>query len=168
MKSLVVYYSNSGNTELIAKGIARCLNADLRKVEEVRKRSILGYLWGAICARRGKSSRIKSMDFNLDEYDLIFLGTPVWAARPTPAINAFVSRANFKNKKVVVFVTMAATGDKSTIKAIDERVKTKGGEVINSFAFNTVQLMVMFIPVKFIKKEMLIKKGEEIGTQYKR
>jgi len=157
MKALVVYYSLTGKTELVAKGIARGLNVDMRKVEDLKKMGVFGRLSGAISAAKGASSEIKTMDFDIHNYDLVFIGTPVWAFKPTPQINAFISKADFKDKKVIIFVTMGGTGDKSTIKALVNAIKSKGGKVINSFAIRTGG----------VRSEKIIEKGEEIGRQYK-
>lgn len=158
MKALIVYYSWTGKTELVAKAISRTLNADARKVEEVKKRKgFLGFISGGWSARKEKCSGIKPIDFNLDNYDLVFLGTPVWALKPTPAINAFISKADFKDKKVVIFVTMGGIGGKSVIKMMCDTIESKGGEIINSFAIRTGG----------IKGEKIVKQGEEIGRQYR-
>jgi len=127
MKVLVVYYSKTGKTKLVAKEIAATLNANIRRVEEIKKRKgFLGFISDVSHARKEKCSEIteiKPMDFNLDNYDLLFLGTPVWALKPTPAINTFISKANFKDKKVIIFVTMAAFGGETVIKLMREKIE---------------------------------------------
>lgn len=160
MKALVVYYSKTGKTKLVAEAIANSLNVnDIRKIEEVGKRKTKGIykLVAGWSARKGECSKIKPLDFDVSDYDLIFLGTPVWALRPTPAVNAFISKTNFKNKKAVAFVTMGGFGGESAIKLMREKIEAKGGDVINSFAIKTGG----------VRNEEIIKKGEEIGRQYK-
>lgn len=158
MKALVVYYSWTGKTELVAKAIARTLSADVRKVEEVQKRKgVVGLISGGHGARKGECGEIKPMDFNLDKYDLIFLGTPVWALKPTPAINAFISKANFKDKKLVIFVTMGGFGGEGVIRELVDAIESKGGKIINLFVVRTGG----------VKKEKITEKGNEIGRLYK-
>lgn len=157
MKTLMVYYSWTGKTRLVAEAIAKTLDVEIREIEEIKKRSgFLGFISGAFAAMRGKSSEIKAMDFKLD-YDLIFLGTPVWGGKPTPAINAFISKADFKDKKMVIFVTMGGTGDKGTIRILTDAIESRGGKIINSFAIKT----------SGARDKKIIEKGEEIGRQYK-
>jgi flavodoxin len=158
MKALIIYYSWTGKTEIVAKAIAKTLNADIRKIEEVKERKgFFGFINGGYCAIKEKSSEIKSMDFNLDNYDIVFLGTPVWASKPAPAINAFVSKAKFNDKKVIVFVTMGSNSNKSAIKVLTDAVESKGGKIINSFAIRTGK----------VKDKKIIKQhGEDIGKQY--
>ncbi|MCX7837158.1 MAG: NAD(P)H-dependent oxidoreductase [candidate division WOR-3 bacterium] len=157
MKALIVYYSLTGKTEMIAQTIAKTLKAEIRKVEEIKKRNFFGLIRGVFEAIKGKGSKIKPMDFNLTNYDLIFLGTPVWAFKPAPAINAFISKADFKDKKIILFVTMGGVGGKSAIKTLINIIESKGGKVINSFAIKTGG----------VEEKEIIEKGNEIGREYR-
>lgn len=158
MRTLIVYYSKTGKTELVAKEIARILDGDIIKVEEIKKRKgFYGFITAGYDARKEKYSEIKPMDFNLDNYDLIFVGTPIWARKPTPAINTFISKADFRDKKVIIFVTMAMQDGKNVIRILTDRIKSKGGKIVNSFAIQTGR----------VKRERIIEKAEEIGRQYK-
>ena len=135
MKKLVVFYSLSGNTEVVAKTIAKELKADLYRVEEIRKRNrFLAYLTGSFAAMRDKCSEIKPVVLNVHDYDLIFLGSPIWASRPVPAINAFISSTDFKNKKVIAFFTMGGSGHVKATNNITVKVEKRSGKVIDSFA----------------------------------
>ena len=51
-------------------------------------------------AIKGIKSKIKNIYINND-YEVIFLGTPTWAGNPPPAINAFISKTDFTNKKLL-------------------------------------------------------------------
>jgi len=157
MKTLVVYYSWKGKTELVAASISKILDADLRKIEEIKERKgLFGFISGGYGATKEKCSRIKSLNFNLNNYNLIFLGTPVWATKPTPAINALISKVDFKGKKVVLFVTMGGFGGKRAIKIMEDKIRAKEGKIIASFVIKTGG----------VKTEDIIKKGEEIGRQF--
>ena len=87
---------------------------------------------------------------------MIFLGTPIWASRPTPAINAFISKANLANKKVVLFVIMDSSGGKNTIKIMRNKIKAKEGKIIASFEVKTGR----------VSDEDIIKKGEDIAKEF--
>jgi len=157
MKALVVYYSWTGKTELVATSISKVLNADLGKIEEVKTRKgFFGFISGGYGAAKGKCSRIKPLNLNLNNYNLIFLGTPVWSLKPTPAINTFISKADFKDKKIVLFVTMGGFGGKKAIKILIDKIKSKGGKVVASFVIKTGR----------VKEKDIIKKGEEIAKGF--
>jgi flavodoxin len=138
MKNLIVYYSFTGKTELVAQTIAKELKADLRKVEDLKERSILkAYLWGSFEALFGKCGRIKQIDFSLEGYDKVFIGTPVWAGRSVPAINTFVDKTDFSGKNVSIFVTMGGNNEGKSIKILHDKIIKKGGKMDNTFSIKT-------------------------------
>ncbi len=133
-KTLVVYYSYTGNTELAARTIAKELGADLKKIEDVERPSkIKVKTMGVIAAARGQTWEIRPVEINLSEYGRIFVGSPIWKGNPTPEINAFISRSDFAGKPVVVFVTMEKN-PKDGLKKMSSRVEAKGGRVVGMFA----------------------------------
>ena len=134
MKKLVVFYSLSDNTRVVAKTIAKELKADLCRVEEIRKRNrFLAYLTGSFAAMRDKCSEIKPVALDVHDYDLILLGSPIWASKPVPAINAFISNNVFKNKKVIAFFTMGGTVYEKATKNVTMKIENSSGKVIDSF-----------------------------------
>ena len=117
MKSLVVYYTRTGNARFVAETIAAEIGADVEEVIDLKKRTgVLGYLSGGSDARRGKETEIASTKKSPAEYDLVIVGTPVWAGRPAPAILTYLKKHDFADKKVAVFFTQ---GSKKP-QAIDE------------------------------------------------
>ena len=86
MKTLVVYYSFGGCTKEIAKAVAEGSNADLLELKTDRRidsGNFLHYSWS-----NSKSKKFDILPFDLDtsDYDMIFIGSPVWAwASPGPA-----------------------------------------------------------------------------------
>ena len=117
MKSLVVYYSRTGNARFVAETIAAEVGADTEEVIDQKKRSgPIGFLTGGSDARRGKETEISPTTKSPAEYDLIIVGTPVWASRPTPAIVTYLKKNDLSGKKVALFFTRG--GKKSA--ALDE------------------------------------------------
>ena len=146
MKKLVVFYSLSDNTEIVAKTIAKELKADLCRVEEIRKRNrFLAYLTGSFAAMRDKCSEIKPVALNVHDYDLIFLGSPIWASRPVPAINAFICNTDFKNREVITFFTMGGTEYKKATKNMTMKIEKSSGKVIDSFAIRAKKNSVAIV-----------------------
>ncbi|HEX7482824.1 MAG TPA: flavodoxin [Candidatus Bathyarchaeia archaeon] len=117
MKSLVVYYTRTGNARFVAETIAAEIGADVEEVIDLKKRTgAFGYLSGGSDARRGKETEISPTKKSPAEYDLVIVGTPVWAGRPAPAILTYLKKHDFADKKVAVFFTQ---GGKKP-QAIDE------------------------------------------------
>ena len=137
--SLVVYYSWLGNTKVVAEEIVKHMGGDIIRIKENKERKNgAGLAASALEAAIGMKSDLKPMDFEFEKYDHIFLGAQVWAGRSTPAINAFVKNANLHNKSIYLFITKA--NDKvpeKVISSLTERIRKKGGKVVDSFSITT-------------------------------
>jgi len=106
MKSLVVYYSYSGNTRLIAESIAKAVNADIEELKPKKplNASGVGYVvWGLKQLMSQSKPKIFPLEHNLNAYDLIIIGTPVWSYTVAPPIRTFISDNNNMSKKVALF-----------------------------------------------------------------
>lgn len=91
MSVCIVYHSETGNTRKVAEEVAAATGADLVEVKDLANYSRAGmYLKGAPRARRGERALIAPSAIDVSRYDAIAVGTPVWAFRPTPAVNAAV------------------------------------------------------------------------------
>jgi len=138
MKTLIVYYSLTGNTEIAAKEIAKKYNADLVKLEDLKQRlKFVLYVYGSYCALKDKVWDIKSIDINLKDYSRVFVGSPVWAGSPVPAINTFLTNANFTGKEVIPFVTMGGRNPSKSIPKMSSKIISRGGRIAGSFAIQT-------------------------------
>jgi flavodoxin len=158
MKTLIVYYSYTGNTELVAKTVAAEINADTLKIEDVEKPGKLkAYFSGSFAAMRGKAWPIKTVNVLLKDYDRIFIGAPVWAGKAAPEINAYIGQAELKGKSVVLFVTMGGSDSAEAIKDLTAKVEAKGGKVVSSFSIKTGGT----------KKDEIAAKAKEAARQYK-
>ncbi len=106
MKSLIVYYSRTGNTRFVAETIAAEIGADVEEVVDLKKRSgPLGFLIGGKDALQGKETKISPTTKIPIDYELVIFGTPVWAGKPAPAINTYLKKTNFSGTKVAAYFT---------------------------------------------------------------
>lgn len=140
MKAIVVYYSLTGKTELVATAAARVLGIESRKIEEVnqRKPGPVVYTFGSLAALTNSTSRIKPLELDTNNYNLVLVGTPVWAGRPVPAVNAFIKQTDFKGKDVIVFCSCQdLKGSAKVLENLAEKVKKQTGSVIGSFAVSS-------------------------------
>ncbi len=121
MKTAVVYYSMSGNTQQIAEKIADALGADLIRIEpkkEYPSKGFRKFIWGGKSAVMG--DRPKLQPYMLDSgYDRIIIGTPVWASNITPPIRTFITenRDMLSRIEIAAFVCYAGGG---ADKALDK------------------------------------------------
>jgi flavodoxin len=136
---LVIYYSWLGNTKVVAEEILKLTGGDIVRIEETKERKTgAGFATAAMSAVFGMQSKLKSIDFEFEKYDHIFLGSQVWAGRSTPAINSFVKKANFRNKDVYLFITKADEKvPEKVIESLTKRIKKGGGKVVDSFSMTT-------------------------------
>lgn len=139
MKMLVVYYSLTGNTDVVAQALARELGADLRRIEDVDKPSANWWFMvtAGFAAIRGAESAIKSIDTALQQYDRVFVGSPLWGGSPSTPINTFIAKADFTGKDVIPFMTMGGNDASGALRKMSERIEKKGGKIVGSFAVST-------------------------------
>lgn len=110
MKNLVLYFSLDGHTEKVAEVITKRINADMEKITLRRKlpKGFFKYLVGGFWTISRKKPSIEPLKINLKDYDLIFLGTPVWASTYCPVFNSIFEKYEIKGKKIAIFVTYAS------------------------------------------------------------
>ena len=90
----------------------------------------------SINAFRETKTEIIPAQVDLRDYDTIYFGTPTWSRNPTPAILTIVDRCDLRAKDVILFATMDNRGN-SNIERLEEKVKLRGGRVIESFSIQT-------------------------------
>ncbi len=132
MKKLVIYYSLSGKTRKVAQSMAKQYDADIVAIKEKKRRStISAYLVGCPQAMGHRKTAIEPLGVNLDEYDEIIIGAPIWAGFPAPAFNSTVAQLP-PGKKVSLFFTM---GGKSSTKceAVTKQAVTNKGCTIGGY-----------------------------------
>lgn len=112
-KSLVIYFSESSNTRSIARIIQNKTNSDIHEIlteipyvksynalVEQAKQEI----------KEGYRPSIKKIDCNLDDYDVVFLGTPNWWSTIAPPVATFISENNLSGKVIAPFITHGGGG----------------------------------------------------------
>ena len=107
MKKLIIFYSQGGTTELVARTLAKKLRADLLKIHDLKNRDgFKNKLLSSINAYRETKTDIVPASVDLTPYDTIYFGTPTWSGNPTPAILTIIDRCNLRGKDVILFATM--------------------------------------------------------------
>ncbi|MEM4267500.1 MAG: flavodoxin [Candidatus Woesearchaeota archaeon] len=123
MQTLVIYYSRTGNTRLVAEMIAKELNADIEEiVDKTSREGVLGYLRAGRDAIRKKMTRIESIKKKPEKYDTIIIGQPVWGWTMVPALRTFLSKYDIGRKRVALFCTMGSSGDKKCFAETEKMI----------------------------------------------
>jgi len=106
MKSLVVYYSRSGNTRFVAEHISQEIGADIEEIIDKKKRKgLFGFIISGYDATRGRLTTIAEIERSPKDYDLIVVGTPMWNKRIVPAVRTYLKENSFSGKHVALFCT---------------------------------------------------------------
>lgn len=135
MKTAIIYYSYEGNCSLVSKIIKDTLNADIFEIKTVDDKIRTGlakYLWGGSQVVFHKKPALRPLSVDINAYDLIILGCPVWAGSPAPAIISFLSGTKIAGKKIALFCCHA--GGKK--KAFDKfRALLNGNSIAGEIDF---------------------------------
>ena len=113
MSKAVVYYSLSGNTKEAAVEIARKLGAKIFEIEPLKplpQNTVRQMIVGGMQSTFGRKPQIKGVPDNIDYYDEIILGTPIWAGMPAAPVNTFIKKYGIADKIDAVF-TFSGGGD---------------------------------------------------------
>ena len=122
MKSIFIYYSYTGSGDIIAEELNK-KGVDLRKVirlKKMPKSSFGGMMTGGFLAGIKHKDKLVDFDSNVEEYDQIIIGSPIWNARFSSPINTVLSKLNLSNKQVT-FVLYSGSGEaKKAVKRINK------------------------------------------------
>lgn len=116
-KKLVAYFSASGVTGKVAKTLAIAINADLFQIEPVTPYTDADLNWNDPQSRssvemQDKTFRpqVKNKVENMEDYDTIFVGFPIWWYVAPTIINTFLEQYDLTGKKVIPFATSGSSG----------------------------------------------------------
>ncbi len=112
MQPLVVYYSRTGNTEMVAEALADMVSCPVEKIRDTEKRSgLFGWLRSGRQAMRGETTELQPLKHAPDGYDLVMVGTPVWGGTMSTPVKSFLEKHRDDLSTVAFFCT--AGGDET-------------------------------------------------------
>ena len=122
-KVLVVYFSETGNTQKLAKLISDKVGGDFIRIETVQKyptnyQDLVDYAE----EEKNKNARpeLKELNIDLDKYDTILIGYPIWWYQMPMALYTFFDTYDFSGKTIVPFNTHEGSGVSGTNDDIKE------------------------------------------------
>lgn len=132
MKSLVAYFSASGVTKKAAEMLAEAVKGDIFEIKPAVPYTQADLNWLDKSSRssvemKDKSSRpeIAEKIDSIEEYDVIFLGFPIWWYVAPTIINTFLEGYDFTGKKIVLFATSGGSGFGKTVENLKGSVSDK-------------------------------------------
>jgi flavodoxin len=139
MKILIIYYSRTGTTRKVAEKLKQVLNADLEEIiDPAERRGALGYLKSGKEAMREMPAKINPIKSDLNSYDIIIIGTPIWAFNMSSPVRAFILENKTNLKKVAFFATQGGSGSDKAFAKMDRLV---GGVSVSNLTLLTKEVV---------------------------
>ena len=132
-KTLVVYYSASGNTKDVAEKIAKITEADLFEIEPVEPYTDDDLDWtddDSRVSREHDDESLRDVELvsttvdNWDSYDTVYIGYPIWWGIAAWSVDNFVKENDFTGKTVIPFCTAATSGIGDSGNLLEEMTGT--------------------------------------------
>ena len=161
---LVLYYSQTGNTKMVAEEIAKHLNADIEEITMVNPYDTSFQATIERCKEemaQGITPEINPVKSDPTQYDIIFLGYPVWFGTYAPPVTTWLSCVDLSGKKLVPFCTFGSGGLDSSVK--DLKAKLPKAEILPGYGVRAARLEAMPKEV-----ERFLKEGGYIDGEYAR
>lgn len=126
-KKLVAYFSATGNTEKLAKTLAAATGADLHEIKPEKPYSHLDLDWNNKNSRSSIEMNDKSFRPavansvpHMEQYDVIFVGFPIWWYIAPTIINTFLESYSLEGKTIVPFATSGSSQMGGTNEALKD------------------------------------------------
>jgi flavodoxin len=120
MKALIVYYSRTGNTAKIAQAINKEMDSNVEDIRDTKNRNgISGFLISCMESALKKQPEIKKAKYNPDEYDLVIIGTPVWAGTIASPVRTYLEQYKKSFKAAAYFYTSDSNGNAKVLREME-------------------------------------------------
>lgn len=126
-KVLVAYFSVTGTTKKVAEKLAKATGGNLFEIKPQVEYTSENLNWND---KKSRSSvemndefsrpEIENVVENIDDYDTVFVGFPVWWYIPPRIIQTFIEKHNLSGKKIITFVTSGGSGIKGSTDFLKE------------------------------------------------
>ena len=143
-KTLIAYFSASGETRKLAKTLSAVTGGDLFEIRPETAYTSADLNWMDKKSRstvemQDKSSRpaIAAPCSNLADYDTIFVGFPIWWYVAPTILNTFLESGDFSGKKIVLFATSGGSGFGKTVENLKD--SAPGATIVEGKLLNGTQ-----------------------------
>ena len=135
---LVVYYSRTGSTRKVAEYITKQLDADMEAIIDMKKRSgVGGFVLGGKDSLMRKETEISEIKKDPSKYELVIVGSPIWAGNMPPAIRTYLNKYKANIESVAFFAT---SGGSSQVKIFEEVKSLLDKELISLMRICTKEI----------------------------
>jgi len=131
MKTLVVYFSRSGVTKKVAGKVSELLGCDLQEIVPTRGYSgLFGWFRAGKETAKKHLPEIHDLERNPADYDLVVVGTPVWANTMASPVRSFFEKYHDSLKKVSLFATKGGNAGSRCKSDIEKFWNITAGETV--------------------------------------
>lgn len=142
MKKLIAYFSASGTTKKLAERLQEVTNADIFEIKPAIAYTNDDLDW----TNKNSRSSLEMKDLNsrpeilekaknMDEYDVIYVGFPIWWYVAPTIINTFLEQYDLTNKTIIPFATSGGSDMGKTNKMLEK--SCKGAKLLNGKRFSS-------------------------------
>ncbi len=115
-KILTIYYSNGGNTKCVAQNLQSIVGGDLKEIELIEKYPKNIFKMSKLIRKQIQEDFIPQIkDIDISNYDIIFVGSPIWNFSVSVPIEAFLQNNNFENITLIPFFTCSGGVNKTKV-----------------------------------------------------
>jgi flavodoxin len=133
-KTLLLYYSRSGNTKAACQALAQALSVEAREVRDRNSRdSGLGIIGAMLKINLGLQTDTDPAAIDFGPYARLIVAAPVWASKPALAMKTFLENNRLDGKKVVIFITADSFIEEKYQARHRRLVQDAGGTVTGYF-----------------------------------
>ncbi len=122
MKCAVIYYSKSGTTKALAEKIADRFDADIFPIEP--KKAYGSYASAVVRVGAERLTRTvpetKTEPLSFDEYDVVFIGFPVWYSAMPQFMQSYLRQCQLHGKRIIPFATAGSGGQEYALKIVED------------------------------------------------
>jgi flavodoxin len=140
-KMLVLYYTQTSNTEVVAEAIATALGADVEEIVSIPPYD--GDFQATIdrCMKEREAGilpEIQPVKADIAAYDVIFLGYPIWFGTYAPPVTTWLKNVDLSGKKVVPFCTFGSGGLDSSVK--DLKAAQPAADILEGYGVRAARI----------------------------
>ena len=159
-KKLVLYYSETGTTKAVAQELQKQLGADIESIELVEPYS--GNFQETMQRsgrerQNGETPALRPLKKNIDDYDIIFLGYPIWFGTYAMPIATLVKEHDFAGKTIVPFCTFGSGGLNTSTEALKQALPK--ANILTGYGVRTARVAAAEKELDRFLKENGYKKG---------
>ncbi len=159
--SLILYYSQTGTTEKVARELAQFINADIDSIEAEQPYNQDYQSTIERCKQEQQDSilpTLKAVNVDVAKYDTIYLGYPIWFGTYAPPVASFVKDNSLDGKVIIPFCTFGSGGLSNSVKALRDALPQ--AQVLDGYGVRAVRVEKCHAEIERFLIELGIIKGE--------